>query len=351
MSSLPSWIRRMLPKLGISIVVGAVLAAIVARSGVPLVPTKAAFRHLAPWAIPAYVVFLLGVHWFRAVRWRHLIAPVKRLSIRDVVVLNWIGFFAIFALPLRLGEAVRPALSKIRHGVPLSAGIGTIAVERIVDGLLTSLCVAYALYGIPMRETSNPIARHLPAYGNLALIVFGTAFVGLFVFLWQYELAIRLVDRLVGAVSPRLATTIGEKVRSTIDGVRSIADVRLALPFLAESAAYWMLNAFSMWLLAVGCGLPIGFGHAVAIMGILAIGILLPAGPGLFGPFQLAIATGLSCFLPESTVAEQGGLFIFVLYSTQAIFLAIAGIVPLYTEHIRIGDVLATEPTPAVDVR
>ena len=38
---------------------------------------------------------------------------------------DWVGFFAIFALPLRIGELARPALSRMRQGIPISVGIGT----------------------------------------------------------------------------------------------------------------------------------------------------------------------------------------------------------------------------------
>jgi len=95
-----------------------------------------------------------------------------------------------------------------------------------------------------------------------------------------------------------------------------------------------------MWVLAVGCGLPIGLGHAVAIMGILAIGILLPAGPGMFGPFQLAIAAGLSCYLDQSIVTDQGALYIFVLYVVQASVITLAGIVPLYATHVHLEELI-----------
>ena len=73
---------------------------------------------------------LPGQHCFRASRWRFLIAPVQRVPMRDVILLNWIGFFAIFALPLRLGELARPALTKMRHGIPISVGLGTIGISR-----------------------------------------------------------------------------------------------------------------------------------------------------------------------------------------------------------------------------
>jgi len=98
---------RVASRLAISIALGALGAWLVLHGGVPLVPPRAAFDAVKPWTVPAYLGSLLFVHYFRASRWRFLIAPVKRVPLRDVLLLNWIGFFAIFALPLRLGEFAR----------------------------------------------------------------------------------------------------------------------------------------------------------------------------------------------------------------------------------------------------
>lgn len=350
-----SW-RRILPKFIVSVGIGAVVASIAARNGLPLVPSRAALAAVNPWSIVAYVALLLVTQWLRAARWRFLIAPVQKVPLRDVIALNWIGFFAIFALPFRLGEAARPALTKLRRGIPLSVGVGTVAVERVIDGLVTSLCVAWAIWVVPMRPTDDPVARHLPAYGTLALTVFSGAFVALFLFLWQRELATRLVRSVVGIVSPKLGDLLASKVASVADGVRSISDPKLALGFGLETVAYWGVNAVSMWVLARGCGLPIGFGHAVAIMGILAIGILLPAGPGMFGSFQLAVSAGLTCYVAAPLVVVEGSAYVFLLYVIQAIVITTCGVVPLYVMKLRMSDVLgssvangeklpATEPT------
>ena len=139
---------RVLPKLLVSIALGALFAWVAHRGGVPLLPSASALSAIAPWTVPAYLLSLAFVHWFRASRWRFLIAPIKTVPLRDVILLNWIGFFAIFLLPLRLGELARPTLTKLRHGIPISVGFGTVAVERVLDGLLTSLCVAWALFAL-----------------------------------------------------------------------------------------------------------------------------------------------------------------------------------------------------------
>lgn len=341
-----SLLGRMLPKVVLSLAVGGLFAWLSSRGGVPLVPSREAFAHVEPWALPAYAPIVFATHFFRASRWRFLIAPVKKLAFRDVVGLNFIGFFAIFALPFRLGEVVRPALTKLRHGVPISAGVGTVAVERVTDGLVTSLCVAWALIAMPRLETTDPIARALPSYGYTALTVFSCAFIALGVFLWQEALAARLARRIIGIVSPRLGDLIAGKLVTMADGLRCLADPKLAAGFLGETLVYWTVNSFGMWVLAVGCGLPLDPAHGIAIMGILAIGILLPAGPGMFGSFQLAVSTGLKIYVAESIVGVQGAAYVFLMYVTQAIIITIAGLVPLYTMKVSLKDLLGGEEKP-----
>lgn len=340
-----SLLSRILPKLLISLALGALYAWVVARGGVPIVPPARQLSAISGWAVPVYLVSLVFVHYFRASRWRFLIAPVKRLPLKDVVLLNWIGFFAIFALPLRLGELARPALTKLRHGIPISVGLGTVAVERVVDGLITSACVAWALLVLPRRESDNVVAAHLPQYGYAALILFGCAFVALGMFLWQRELAMRLTRWTIGRIAPNLAETLAAKVGNVADGIRSIGDARLATAFLVESLLYWGCNAVGVWLLGIGCGLPMQLGHAAAVMGVLAIGILLPAGPGLFGNFQLAVSAALRLYFAEQVVGAQGAVFIFLLYLLQSTVMVVAGVIPLYALRVRMRDLVSLPPS------
>lgn len=340
-----SLLRSLAPKLGISLALGALFAWLASRGGVPLLPPAEAFAGVRWELVGLYVLILLATHFFRASRWRFLAAPIKDVPFTESVLINWIGFFAIFALPLRLGELARPALSKIRQGIPISVGLGTVAVERVLDGLVTSLCVVWGLAFLPRLASEDPVVESLPYYGWLAVTVFTAALSGLVLFLWQKELAVRLIHLTFGLVSPRVADKVAEKVGGIAQGIRSIAHARLALGFVGETLLYWTLNALGMWVLAIGCGLDLGFDQAVAVMGILAIGVLLPAGPGMFGNFQLAVSVALKLFFPESIVGEQGAVYILLLYLVQAITITLAGVVPLYGMNLHFRDLMRTEAT------
>lgn len=333
-----SKIRRFGAKLVLSLVVGGLFAWMVQRGGVPLLPPKAALGRVLWWTVPTYALTVVVTTFFRAVRWRHLIAPVKRLPLKEVLVLNWVGFLAIFALPFRLGELVRPSLTRARHGIPVSVGLGTIVLERVVDGLITSLFVAIAIFALPHQAVDDPLARHIPAMGSIALLVFGAAFSVLALFVWQRHRAQRWTHALLCLVSPRLAGGVMRRVGHVADGVRSLSEPRLLLPFVAETMLYWLSNISGAWLLAWGCGLPIHLGHAAALTGVLALGILLPSGPGLFGNFQLALSSALKLYLGVELVQSAGAVWIFLLYGVQALVFIVCGLIPLYAAGIRLRD-------------
>lgn len=345
LSQTPAQRSKVWPKLAISIALGALFTWIAERGGVPIWPGVESFRKVQWPEVALAVLLLVALTVLRATRWRYLIAPVKRLSLREVVVVNWVGFFAIFALPLRLGEFARPALSKLRSGIPISAGLGTVAVERVLDGAITSLCVAWALWALPRLDTDDPVARLVPFYAGVVLTVFLCALGALGAFLWQRDLAVRLTELVFTRISPRLGSTLARKVDGVADGIRSIGDPRLALGFTLETLLYWGINACFMWTLGRACGLPMTLGHATAVMGVLALGILLPSGPGLFGSFQVAVSAALKLYFDEQLVGSQGAVFVFLLYGLNAVLMILIGVIPLLRMHIGISVLLAPRIT------
>jgi hypothetical protein len=94
---------------------------------------------------------------------------------------------------------------------------------------------------------------------------------------------------------------------------------------LLESAAYWIINATGVWLLAWGSGLEgTTLAEACVTMACIGIGILVPSGPGYFGAFQLAAYAALAMYVPEASLRASGAAFVFLLYATQVGFHVVA---------------------------
>src|SRR5690606_14390609 len=137
---------------------------------------------------------------------------------------------------------------KLRNGISVSTGLGTVAVERVVDGSITSLCVAWALWALPRVATRDPVALAVPYYTGVVLTVFACALVALGAFLWKRKLAVSLTERVFRWFSPRLGSLLSRKVDGVAQGIRSLGDVKLGLGFVAESLVYWAINACFMWV-------------------------------------------------------------------------------------------------------
>ena len=317
--------RHALSRLVASLLIAAALGWMLARGGLPIVPGHDAFAHLEPWTVPAYLGTLVAVHTLRAIRWRHLLRPLGNVPLRSVVSIAWIGFAAILFLPLRMGEFVRPYLMGKRSTVRGWSAAGTVAGERVLDGLILSLVLFGALNA---TETLDPLPERVgdlavpvaivPRAAYAALVLFASALLVLLLFRRHRSASIRLVSATVGKLSRPWARGIEGIFERLARGLDFLPSPQRTVPFVGESLLYWASNAVGLWLLAQGTGLEaIGLPEACVIMGVLGVGILIPSGPGYFGTFQLSIYMALAMFVPPEQVAREGSAFVFIAYCCQ----------------------------------
>ena len=78
----PGFWQRHGAKLIVSLTIGGGLAWLLAHGGLPLRPQADAFAAVKPWTVAVYVASLVVVHYFRAIRWRHLLRPLGRVEPR-----------------------------------------------------------------------------------------------------------------------------------------------------------------------------------------------------------------------------------------------------------------------------
>lgn len=324
--------KKILTRLFISLVLGGFLYLAAKKENLSFTPPAEGMALMQWWAVPSYVGLCIITHILRASRWRLLIAPIRTIPIWDVLMLNWVGFFSIFALPLRLGEMTRPALTKLKYQVTLSAGLGTVAVERVIDGLITSLCLLFGLLALDKPVT---------VFAWLFVFIFTGGFTVLMAFVFFRHPTIRFMERCLFFFPKKISSVLMDKLGSMADGLATLKNPRLGFQFIIESLLYWGVNALGMWVLALACGIDIGFGPMVSSMGILALALLIPAGPGMFGNFQLGMLEALKTY--TSTPTPIASNYIFWLYMTQMAILVIFGIIPLFLMKISFKDMLGTE--------
>jgi glycosyltransferase 2 family protein len=249
----------------------------------------------APY-LAAYLGLQLVVHVCRSLRWNNLLAPLGvRVPTGPLLAISSVGFMAILAFPARLGEFVRPGLLRQGNYTTTAAALGTVAVERIVDGLIISLLVFGAFFA--HRGPTSPGWMMPTAYA--ALGVFTVALVFLVFAMHRPEPTVRfcLSLTLLPRFAPRFAGMIEHKLVDMIRGFSALKDGRNLTLFLVWSIVYWAANGLGVWVLARAFHLELSVVGAYATMGLLGVGISLPNSPGLVGQFQWFTLLGLSLYL------------------------------------------------------
>src|SRR5207253_2724566 len=70
-----------------------------------------ALHELTPATIGIYLLTMVVTHLFRTLRWEYLLRALgTSLPFKRLLPISSVGFMAILALPVRLGEFVRPYL-------------------------------------------------------------------------------------------------------------------------------------------------------------------------------------------------------------------------------------------------
>lgn len=322
-------------KIAVSLIIAGAFAWVLLRAGLPIVPDRAAFAQLSWPLVGAHTTILAVMHFIRAYRWRHLLRPLEpNIGRRRIIAASWLGFAGILLLPLRAGEFVRPWLIRDKKKITFSSALGTMGAERVIDGLVVTAVLAGALIFVPrldplpktFGDLKIPVAA-IPAAGYAALALFTALFIAMAVFYFARDFSKRVIHATIGRVSPKLGEKVAHVVGGLAEGLHFLANVRHGLPFILETLVYWAINGVCIWVLGRACGLPMTFGHACAVMGVVAVGILVPAGPGLFGAFQASCYGGLAMYFAPSMITWEGAVFVFMFYAIQFVWhLVSAGI-------------------------
>lgn len=286
------------------------------------------YRYLAP-----YFLFLLAIHLARTVRWGILLEPVAKVPFWRLNAVCAVGFMALMILPFRLGEFARPYLVAERPRIRVSATLSSVVVERVVDGVFTAALLVLTLLAVP---DGTPGLRFLRAGGVAVLLGFVALLAFLVVAYRNRAMAVRITHRVLDPISPRLANRASGMMDAFIHGLRLVPSRRKLLAFFGLTFVYWTLNGYGMKVLARGFGFDLQGLAAYTVLGVLVVGVMIPAGPGMVGTFQAAVVLGLSLFAPREAVDIHGNAFANVLWLAQLTQQVVLGVIFMFSRHIRL---------------
>jgi uncharacterized protein (TIRG00374 family) len=245
---------------------------------------------------------------------------------------------ALMILPFRLGEFARPYLVAERPRLRVSSALSSVVVERVADGIFTAGLLVVTLVSVP---EGTPGLRFLRAGGMVVFL----AFVALLLFLVgayrNRALAVRIAHRLVDPISTRAAERVSAMLDAFIHGLRLVPSRRKVALFVLLTATYWGLNGWGMQVLARAFGIHLALMAFYTVLGVLVVGVMIPAGPGMVGTFQAAVMLGVSMFVPKAVADAQGAAYANVLWAVQLAVTTALGACFLFSRHIRLANVFS----------
>ncbi|MCA9715544.1 MAG: flippase-like domain-containing protein [Myxococcales bacterium] len=288
------------------------------------------------WVIPAYFGLLVAYFVTRVGRWLFLLRPLGDVPLRVGMATGLAGTMWIAWLPWRIGELARPLILAQNSTIRFSAALGSIALERVVDGLF----VCGLFFGSFALVEVRPGLEALYSASVGVVAVFLCALLVL-VAMARFPRAVGgLVERATSWIVPGFARKLADVAHGVSEGLAALPSPRPLAWFLLGTASYWAINILGMWVLARGCDLELGVAETAAVMAVINLALLIPGPPAQLGTFHLGVLTGLSLFVDDAVVREQGVVYAFYLYACQLTTITTLGLLSHLRLEIRWREVL-----------
>ncbi len=255
-------------------------------------------------ASPGYlllaVAFVYLSFFIRAVRWEFFMRPIKAASLWVLFSGQILGFSSIFLVG-RPGELVRPAYIAKKEGVPLSAMIAILVLERVLDIIAMVILFAAAIYSEPVNpDTAQGVfALHeLHRWGHVLFGFTGLLIAGVVVFRLKTAGTIALVLKVFGFLPERAAAAFARFLRSFGEGLSVIRDWKGLAGSVVTTAVLWTINTTIFWLTFKSVRHHMGHLPWLAAgltLFCAALGLMVQL-PGVGGGYQVGIILALTEF-------------------------------------------------------
>lgn len=271
----------------------------------------------------------------KSVRWGILLSSIKKIDQLKLIPITTFGFMAVFLIPFRLGEFVRPYLLLKNHEVRFSKGISTIFLERMLDlaGLLVIIIYVIMNTALPQYFIKSGIT-------TLAATV--VAFSLVFLLFFKREIALRLMKPLFKILPPRLSARSESFFSQFIEGFSIIGNpFKLFLSFLL-TVVIWIINGLAIYLLTLFYGINIPLEAAYVILTTVLVGISIPSAPAFIGNFQYGCIVALMLFQVDK---PQAFVFANIYYVWSSLIKIILGSVSLFFLKLSFSDLRKMKKT------
>lgn len=255
------------------------------------------------WLIPGVGVYFIGV-WARAWRWHYLLRPLKNIPTNAMFPIVTIGYMGNNIYPARAGEVLRAFILRKKHGIPVSASLATIIIERIFDGVVMLMFVFFNLNGLAALTHDSGFAGSIQAVAVWGTVAFAAA-LGTFLLAAMFpHQSLSLYHRLA---APLLPEAIRGKVTGMVvsfwTGLEALRSPVSILMVFLTSVVIWLLETAKYWLVTYAFNFQVSFFALMLMNGIVNLATTIPSAPGYVGTFDTPGIAVLTAYGVDPAVA------------------------------------------------
>lgn len=245
------------------------------------------------YIIPAIFIVCLSFT-LRAIRWRYLIKPIKKVKTSHLFSPLVVGFMGNL-LPARAGEFIRAYLLSKKEDIKFSTSFATIVIERLFDLTMVLLLLFWVIFFHSATLLRGSSGEHLMSY----ILTFGwislalTLLILIFSAFLQYknDSAMKVVDICTRPLPRKWSEKTRSIVASFTEGLNIIKDKTGFIASISLSLIITIVVVLANYPLYLAFGLenniPLLSSLTILCLTISIFVALFPT-PGFLGAYQAA---------------------------------------------------------------
>lgn len=345
-------------KLTISLLIGGILSTLTLYLAFRNVPATDLLVYLKGinfwWLVPSFAM-VIATFIIRTFRWQIILKEIGYIGFPQAFHPLMIGFMMNCVLPGRVGELARPALLRKNEGIPMSAGLATVAAERAMD--IIFLIILFILtFSTVFNHTdfqhsasigNFSIDKHMLQKAAWTMIHLGVALLAGIVLLSLNCVRKGIKFLILGGTHWLSSKYPGQKdtfIKLAWSGVAIIDHMAAGFALIRRpwrlltciglTSVIWGLTLLSYYIFSMGCpGVNLSLWNLTVFMVVICFFVALPSVPGFWGVWEAGGVFALSLF---GIAAKEAAGFTLVTHSVQMFPVIVIGIISALVTSVNI---------------
>jgi len=324
--------RKTIVRIVISLVFGILLlVALIWWTGIDEI--GAAIGSASPLWLAASAIVIPPAYFLRAIRWKLLLAPVKKtVHINNTFWSTALGSMVNILIPIRLGEFARAYILGEKEEIGFAPGLSSIVVERTLDMIgLLSIGIVTMLLVSAQAELSNLVVNIFTLVAVFIALVLAIIIIGI----KKEDLIIRMLTQTASKIPliKKYKTKIADFSSSLIKGLQGLSqNPKMFIVNMSITWILWIIYTSATYFTFIAFNHPISFIAAILGGALMSLSHILPATPGYVGSYEafwalifLALGVQENLLLATAVISHLVGLLpIIILGCISIIWLGVS---------------------------